>query len=92
MRGWIYKTDGEGRPRRFLSHREAALWATIETGTLAGPVVLYAFLSAFFETAGPGIPLAQRAASFFFVPSALMLLWVLSSWGRCTCTWCSPAG
>ena len=75
MRGWMYKTDEEGRPRRFLSHREAAWWAALKTGTLAGPVVLYAFLTAFLETAGPGMPLAQRAI-YFFVPTALIVLWL----------------
>ena len=76
LRRWIYQTDEEGGPRRFLSHREAAWWATLKTGKLAGPFVLYVFLRAFFGSAGPGIPLAQRAAHFF-LPVALLLLWVL---------------
>ena len=75
-RRWIYKTDEEGRPRRFLSHGEAALWATLQTGKVAAPFALYAFLGAFLETAGPGMPLAQRA-SYFSLPAAVVLLWFL---------------
>lgn len=71
-----------GQARRFLSHREAAWWATLKTGKLAGPVLLYTFFRAFFESAGPGIPLAQRAA-FFFVPGALLFLWVLVAGVAC---------
>lgn len=75
-RRWIYKTDGEGRPRRFLSHREAAWWAVLRTGTVAGPVVLYVFLGAFLGTAGPGMPLAERAA-YFSLPAAVFLIWLV---------------
>ena len=39
MRGWIYKTDEAGNPRRFSSHREAAWWATLRAGTLFGPMI-----------------------------------------------------
>ena len=74
-RRWIYKTDEEGRPRRFLSHREAAWWAARRTGTVAGPFVLYALLRAFLETAGPGMPLAERAA-YFSLPAVVFLLWL----------------
>lgn len=72
---WIYKTDEEGRPRRFLSHREAAWWAALRTGTVAGPIVLYAFLGAFLETAGPGMPLTERFA-YFSLPAAVFLVWL----------------
>ncbi len=76
-RRWRYKTDEAGRPRRFFSYREAAWWATLKTGKIAGPVLLYAFLRRFFVSAGPGVPLAEKAA-FFLVPTALLLLWVLA--------------
>jgi hypothetical protein len=34
-RRWRYKRDEEGRPRRFLSHREAFLWSTRRIGFYA---------------------------------------------------------
>ena len=41
MRTWIFKTDEDGKPRRFLSHREAALWTVSRVG---------AFFSAYWSS------------------------------------------
>jgi len=43
-REWRYKRDEEGRPRRFIFHREALLWTLRRVGTrvaaLVGPLLL----------------------------------------------------
>lgn len=77
-RKWLYKKDAAGRPRRFLSHREAARWAALTTGKVAGPFVLYALLMAFVHSAGPGLALAERAASFSVV-AILPVCWLVAS-------------
>ena len=52
-REWIYKTDPAGRPRRFLSHREAAWWAVRRVGVFFLPLFSGPILWALF---GPGSP------------------------------------
>jgi hypothetical protein len=50
MRRWRYERDEEGRPRRFLSHREAFAWAMWRIGRLAAlyfrPFSLLTFVGA----------------------------------------------
>ncbi|QIN82584.1 hypothetical protein GBA63_07970 [Rubrobacter tropicus] len=41
MRRWLYKTDEAGKPRRFLDHREAALWAVTTVCKVFGVFALY---------------------------------------------------
>lgn len=54
MREWTYKTDEKGRPRRFLSHRELALWATLKVVRYAGPVVGLGAVALIFDPEGFG--------------------------------------
>lgn len=77
-RKWRYRTDVAGRPRRFLSHREAAWWAALTAGKFASPLLLYASLMAFVHSAGPGLALAERAAPFSVV-AMLVAFWLAGS-------------
>jgi len=43
-REWRYKRDEEGRPRRFLSHREAFAWTVRRVGVYSGAFLLLALL------------------------------------------------
>lgn len=40
MRTWPYMRDEEGRPRRFLSHREVLSWATRRVIRFVGPLTV----------------------------------------------------
>lgn len=54
MRKWIYKSDEAGKPRRFLNHREAALWAVTTVGKVFGTFALYWLVSSVFYAFGKG--------------------------------------
>lgn len=54
MRRWIYKTDQAGKPRRFLNHREAFLWALTTVGKLFGVAALYLLVGSIFDLRGSG--------------------------------------
>ena len=59
MRKWIYKADEAGKPRRFLDHREAALWAVTTVGKFFGAYALYWLVSLVFgalRNGGSGWP------------------------------------
>lgn len=45
MRGWIYKTDDAGKPRRFLGHGEAVLWALLTVGKVIGGIAVLMLLN-----------------------------------------------
>ena len=45
-RGWIYKTNEAGKPRRFLNRREAAVWAGLTVGKPVGVIAFYVLLNA----------------------------------------------
>ena len=49
MRSWIYKTDEAGKPRRFLNHGEAILWALLTVGKLLGALALIMLLNSLFD-------------------------------------------
>lgn len=53
MPKWIYKTDEAGRPRRFLSHREAAWWAARKVSVVFVPLLVYPFVWALFGFGSP---------------------------------------
>ena len=53
MRKWAYKTDAAGRPRRFLSHREAAGWAVRRVGAFFLPLLVSPVLWAVFHPDAP---------------------------------------
>lgn len=73
MGRWIYKTDEAGRPRRFLSHREAAWWAMLNVAKVAGPVALFGFLRVLFE-----LGVAAGWTTFLYLASRLLLLGLLA--------------
>lgn len=52
MREWLYKTDGSGRPRRFLGHGEALSWAAMLVGRFAGPPLGLGVAAAIFAPQG----------------------------------------
>jgi hypothetical protein len=52
-RGWAYETDAAGRPRRFLTHREAAWWAACRVGVVFVPLLVYTFARVLFGFDGP---------------------------------------
>lgn len=54
VRRWIYKADEAGKPRRFLDHREAALWAVTTVAKLSGAYALYWLVSLVFGVLGEG--------------------------------------
>ena len=87
VRKWIYKSDEAGKPRRFLDHREAALWATMTVGKVSGAFALYWLLNSVFytfrggELAGATLtlaPLAVMLAAWLLVSAVLYLYLVLS--------------
>ena len=57
MRGWSFKKDAEGRPRRFLGHGEAALWSlrsgAVVAGVFAAPVLFRSLLDLVGPVDGP---------------------------------------
>lgn len=84
MPRWRYKTDDTGKPRRFLSHGEAAIWAARAVGKFAVPFVLIAGLRAIFDPGPPGqrsvatYALILLLASYFLISGALYLYVTLS--------------
>ena len=87
MRKWIYKFDAAGKPRRFLDHREAALWALMTTGKVFGALALYWLLNSIFYTFRDGelagavltlVPAAVMVAAWLLVSAVLYLYLVLS--------------
>lgn len=68
MREWIYKTDENGRPRRFLSHREAISWAALKVGRYAGPPLGLCVVAIIFDPQGLG-----RLAFLLLGPMVLAL-------------------
>lgn len=54
MRQWLYKTDGSGRPRRFLSHRELILGAALKVGRYVGSALGLGLVIAIFDPQGIG--------------------------------------
>ena len=87
MRRWLYKTDEAGKPRRFLDHREAALWALTTVGKVFGIFALYfsasfvvdAFGEAEFGNLGLAlVPAAMIALAWLFISLVLYLYVTLS--------------
>jgi hypothetical protein len=70
-RGWAYETDAAGRPRRFLSHREAAWWAARRVGTFFLPLLAPPVLWALFGAASPG-----RWLAALLVVAAVACVWL----------------
>lgn len=70
MRRWIYKTDEAGKPRRFLNHREAVLWALTTVGKVSGVVALYLLVGSIFGPLGGG---EVGRSVLTLVPLAIML-------------------
>ncbi len=64
MRKWAYKTDAAGRPRRFLSHREAAGWAVRRVGTFFLPLLVSPVLWAVFHPDAPSQRLTALPVMF----------------------------
>ncbi len=73
MRRWIYKTDEAGKPRRFLDHREAALWATLTVGKPLGAFSLTGLLALVFN------PSADETVGWLAL-TAVVLAIALSAW------------
>ncbi len=71
MRKWPYKTDDAGRPRRFLSHGEAAWWAVRRVGTFFLPLLVSPILWAIFDPAAP----SQRLTALPLV-AAVACVWL----------------
>lgn len=77
MRKWIYKSDEAGKPRRFLNHREAALWSMTTVGKVFGALVLYWLINSIFITFSSG---EFGGPVLTFVVAAIMLVaWLLIS-------------
>ena len=72
MRSWVYETDEEGGPRRFLSHREAARWAVLKVGTFFLPLLVSPILWALFGSDSP-----YRWSAAVPVAARVVLLWLL---------------
>lgn len=73
MREWMYKTDEAGRPRRFVSHREAAWWAARKVGTFFLPLLVSPILWALFGSDSP-----YRWSAVPPVVAGVILLWLLA--------------
>ncbi len=71
MRKWIYKSDEAGKPRRFLNHREAALWAMMTVGKVFGALALYWLINFVFVTFRDG---EFGGRMLTFVVAAIMLV------------------
>ena len=52
VRKWIYKSGETGKPRRFLNHREAVLWAVLTVGKFFGVFALYWLTSVILDSWG----------------------------------------
>lgn len=83
----MYKTDEAGKPRRFLDHGEAALWAVVTVGKVFGVFALYLLASFVFdalrngEVGGPMltlVPAAIMVLAWLFVTLVLYLYVALS--------------
>jgi hypothetical protein len=77
-RRWIYKTDESGRPRRFLSHREAAWWAALKTGKFAGPIMIW-MIPATILAAVPGRGTPGLWWMALPILGTLFLLWLMAT-------------
>lgn len=71
MKGWLYKTDDSGRPRRFLSRREVIPWAALKTGRCAGPAPAIGLVTAIFDPQGLGREVFLSLAVMVFAACAL---------------------
>lgn len=74
MRKWHYKADEAGRPRRFLSHAEAARWVFLKVAKFSATPVLIALANAlllhtFFDY--------RLSLSFIFLAVASLLILLL---------------
>jgi hypothetical protein len=74
VRRWIYKTDEEGKPRRFLNHREAVWWAVLKVGKVLGLFVVSPILWAIF---GPEAP--DRWARASLAVAVVVVLWLVAA-------------
>ena len=77
VRKWIYKSDEAGKPRRFLDHREAALWALMTVGKVFGAYALYWLVSLVvgaLRDGGSGWPTLT-----FALTSIALVTWLLVS-------------
>lgn len=86
MRKWAYKTDGAGRPRRFLSHREAAWWAARRVGTFFLPLLASPILWAIFGSDSSSrwlsaLPLIVAVACVWFAVVGAIYLYLALSGG-----------
>lgn len=77
MRKWIYKSDEAGKPRRFLNHREAALWATMTVGKVFGAFALYWLISSIFYSVRAG-ELGGAMPTLVFA-AFMLAAWLLAS-------------
>ena len=84
MREWIYKTDATGRPRRFLSRREAAWWTVRRVGHLFPPALSGPILWTLFGPGSPGrwraaLPVTLAAACVWAVVAGTIYLYLVLS-------------
>lgn len=83
-RGWAYKTDAAGRPRRFLSHREAAWWAVRRVGAFFSPFlassILWALLGSPYERSTV-LPVVAVLASVWLAVVGTVYLYLALSGG-----------
>jgi hypothetical protein len=71
---WPYKTDSAGKPRRFLSHREAASWTALKVGKFFGLALLFVLLEALIFPEESG-----RMDSAVYSAFLLVVFWLLIS-------------
>jgi len=77
VREWIYKSDEAGKPRRFLNHREAILWAMITVGKVFGALALYWLINFIFVAFTDGE--LGGAMLTFMLTAILLVAWLLIS-------------
>lgn len=80
-REWRYKRDEEGRPRRFLSHREALLWAVRRVGLYFAFLLVPPSILSVVGGVGRGIARTGEPPGWEHVGGlALVLLLACSCW------------
>lgn len=74
MRTWIFKTDEDGKPRRFLSHREAAMWTASRVGAFFGLISVFGVARAIYEAFTS--PSAFERQALIMILISLAVIWL----------------
>lgn len=78
MREWTYKKDQAGKPRRFLHHGEALLWALLTVGRFPGAFFGFWLLLFLIRAVREGGGIGWSTVTTVLVV-ALLTVWLLVS-------------